>query len=68
MSSIKKNQNFVCIKTVKMNDSKEITYTKGYIYKSHLDGCITNNEDDVNHSWTEYNKETKKYFLRIKIK
>jgi hypothetical protein len=68
MSKIKQGQKFVCIKTVIMNGDKTEAYTKGYIYNSEDDFCITNNQNETNHSWTKYNKETKEYFLKIKNK
>jgi len=65
---IKKGQEFVCIKKVIMDESKIEAYSKGYIYKSEMDLCITNNDNEKNHSWTSLDKTTKKYFLKIKIK
>ena len=68
MSKIKQGQKFVCIKTVIMSVSKTEAYTKGYIYKSEIDNCITNNQYEVDHIWSKYNKETKEHFLKIKKK
>jgi len=68
MSKIKQGQKFICIKNVTMHGSKIEAYTKGYIYKSEIDFCITNNQNEVDHSWTNYDKETKKHFLKIKNK
>ena len=65
---IKQGQKFVCIETVIMNSSKIEVYTKGYIYKSEIDYCITNNLFEIDHSWTKYDKETKEHFLKIKKK
>ena len=63
---IKIGDTFVCIKTVKMSFTKEIAYKKGYLYKSEEDECITNLKNEKNHSWVDYSRDTKKYFLRLK--
>ena len=68
MSKIKNGQEFVCIKTVIMNKSKIEAYTKGYIYKSDINKCITNNQYEIDHSWISYDAETKEHFLKIKTK
>jgi hypothetical protein len=68
MSKIKKGQEFVCIKTVIMKGSEVKAYTKGYVYKSEIDNCITSNQKQSDHSWSKYDKGTKKYFLKIKNK
>ena len=68
MSKIKEGQEFVCIKNVRMTGTGTLAYTKCNIYKSDEDFCITNNQLETNHSWTRYDKETKKYFLKIKNK
>ena len=68
MSKIKQGQKFVCIKTVIMNGSKIEAYTKGYIYKSEKDDCITNNQNEKNHTWKKYDGKTKEHFLKIKKK
>ena len=62
---IKKGDRFVCVKRVVM-DNNDVTYKKGYVYFSDLDDCITNIQHSTDHSWVSYNKETKKYFLKIK--
>jgi len=61
---IKKGDMFLCIKKVKMLDTKDITYKKGYIYRSEIDCCITNEKLDTNHYWDK----PKKYFVKIKVK
>lgn len=66
MGKIKEGQKFVCIKNVRMTGSGTLAYTKCYIYESDGDSCITNNQLEKNHSWDKYDKETKKYFLKIK--
>ena len=64
---IKKGDTFICIKTVEMdNIKKNIAYKKGYLYKSEEDKCITNIQNEKNHSWVDYSRDTKKYFLRLK--
>ena len=56
---IKKGDVFICIKTVKMDDG-EIAYSKGAVYTSEQDNCITDNQGDTEHRWEgEY---TSKYF------
>jgi hypothetical protein len=61
---INKGTGFVCIKKVKM-DTKEIAYEKGYIYPSEEDGCITDEDGNKDHGWT--NKSIfKKYFVELK--
>ena len=62
---IKKGDIFLCIKKVKMLDTKEITYKKGCIYRSEIDCCITNEKLNTRHYWT---KEAKKHFVKIKKK
>ena len=62
---IKKGDMFLCIKKVKMSGTKEITYKKGYIYRSEIDCCITNEKLNTSHCW---DKEAKKHFVKIKGK
>ena len=62
---IKKGDMFLCIKKVKMLDTKDIRYKKGYIYRSEIDCCITNEKLNTRHYW---DKEAKKYFVKIKVK
>ena len=64
---IKKGDMFLCIKKVKMSITKDITYKKGYIYRSEIDCCITNEKLDKNHYWAR-SIETKKHFVKIKVK
>ena len=45
---IKKGDKFLCLEDYEMDD-KLISYTKGKIYQSDLDGRITDNEFDVMH-------------------
>lgn len=40
----------VCKEDVVMNNSnKTVEFTKGKVYKSEFDGCLTNNSGDRNH-------------------
>lgn len=49
---IKKGDKFKCIKPVCINDNlNEIAYDKNQIYISEEDGCITDNEGNINHKW-----------------
>jgi len=45
---IKKGDRFICLEDYEMDDER-ISYTKGKIYQSNLDGRITDNEFDVMH-------------------
>jgi len=45
---IKKGDRFLCLEDYVMDDER-IAYSKGKIYKSDLDGRITDNEFDVQH-------------------
>ena len=51
---IKKGDKFKCIRTAYLNnDINKIVYTKDKIYISEKDGCITDNEGELNHKITE---------------
>lgn len=56
--SIKKGDRFVCIKNVVMNDG-DIAYLKGEEYISECDGCITNRNEQKNHTWSNNPREDK---------
>lgn len=61
---IKKGDKFKCIKDVIMdNNPKNIAYTSGKIYISELDGYITDNQNKVNHYWS--NEESEQYFIKL---
>lgn len=61
---IKKGDKFECIKDVIMdNNPKDIAYTSGKIYISELDGYITDNQNKVNHYWS--NEESEQYFIKL---
>lgn len=61
---IKKGDKFECIKDVIMdNNPKDIAYTSGKIYISELDEYITDNQNKVNHYWS--NEESEQYFIKL---
>lgn len=56
---IKKGDKFKCIKTLIYGNS-DLWYQKGKIYWSDMDGCITDEEGDIDHEWID---EIEKYFI-----
>lgn len=62
---IEQGDEFVCLKTVRIQRSNSIVYIKGYVYQSDNEGCITNCDGDKFHEWTE-GKLFKKHFLYLK--
>lgn len=48
----KKGDKFLCIKTVVMLGSNHIAYVKAKIYRSDIDGCITNEQNQPDHRWS----------------
>lgn len=63
---IKKGDKFKCIKDVIMdNDPNDIAYTKGKIYISESDKCITDNRGNINHYW---NNKSEQYFIKLSEK
>ena len=49
---IKKGDKFKCIKSVCINNNpNEVAYDKDKIYISEEDGCITDNDKNINHKW-----------------
>ena len=63
---IKKGDKFKCIKDVIMdNDPNDIAYTKGKIYISESDKCITDNKGCVSHYW---NNKSEQYFIKLSEK
>lgn len=48
---IEKGNKFLCTKDVIMFDG-DIAYKKGEVYRSDIDGCITNINRDESHGWT----------------
>ena len=57
---IKKGDKFRCIKTLRVAYSY-LWYQKGNIYISEMDGCITDEEGDIDHEWT--GRGAKEYFI-----
>ena len=51
---IKKGDKFRCIKTLIYANS-DLWYQKGRVYQSDMDGCITDEERNINHKWTGLN-------------
>ena len=61
---IKKGDKFKCIKSVCINDNpNEVAYDKNKIYISEKDGCITDNDGDINHKW--HDDWILDFFIRI---
>ena len=61
---IKKGDKFKCIKSVCINDNpNEVAYDKGKIYISEEDGCITDNDKNINHKW--HDDWILEFFIRI---
>ena len=62
---IKKGDKFKCIKSVCINNNpNEVAYDKGKIYISEEDGCITDNDKNINHKW--HDDWILEFFIRIK--
>lgn len=57
---IKKGDKFRCIKTLIYAHS-DLWYQKGKIYTSDMDGCITDEDGDIDHEWTK--EEIEKCFI-----
>jgi len=62
---IEQGDEFVCLKTLRMQKDNSIAYIKGYVYQSDHDGCITNCEGDKHHQW-DSGKLFRKHFLYLK--
>lgn len=63
---IKKGDSFVCIKDVIMSDDDSLVYKKGFVYTSEQDGCITDEDSDINHHWDNIDY-TRLYFVKIEL-
>ena len=61
---IKKGDKFRCIKTLIYANS-DLWYQKGKIYQSDMDGCITDEDGDIDHEWTgrRAEDEIEEYFI-----
>lgn len=46
---VKEGENFLCIKDVVMNETNEVAFTKGEVYTSQMDKCLTNNQRNPEH-------------------
>lgn len=44
---------YLCIKDVIMDGSGVVTYIKGRIYPSEYEGCVTNEQGDTHHMWSD---------------
>ena len=61
---IKKGDKFKCIQSVCINDNpNEVAYDKDKIYISEEDGCITDNDKNINHKW--HDDWILEFFIRI---
>lgn len=60
---IKKGNSFVCIQDVIMEDDT-LVYKKGSVYTSEKDGCITDEDGDIDHHWDDEDY-TRLYFVKI---
>ena len=47
---------FLCIQDVIFG--VDVIYEKGKVYKSEVEGCITNEEGNTCHEWIEYPEDT----------
>jgi hypothetical protein len=65
MRQIKKGDRFLCKETVVM-DTEDVAYMAGKKYSSHYDRCITDEQGDKLHSWTNVDdEETLRYFQLV---
>lgn len=64
MKKIKKGDQFLCFKTVRMNGNGKIEYIQGKIYTSEKDRCITNESRNSSHTWE---KELEVFFVAKEI-
>lgn len=61
---IKEGMLFMCIKRVEMNgDPSDVAYWEGRVYRSELDGYITDDGGDNYHSWGT--EQASKYFVNV---
>ena len=62
---IKKGDKFECIKPVIMDGNPEdVAYTEGELYTSDFDNCITDNQGNKSHYWSD-KKELTIYFKMV---
>jgi hypothetical protein len=62
---IKVGDKFLCIRDVRMEDSNRLVYIEGNVYYSESEGCITDEDGDINHYWVRI-AYTKDYFKKVK--
>jgi hypothetical protein len=61
---IKKGDSFVCIQDVIMAEDDSLVYKKGFVYTSEKNGCITDEDGDIDHRWDDVDY-TRLYFVKI---
>ena len=62
---VEKGSRWLCIKDVAMNgDKTRIAYISGKIYRSEIDGCITDEFLDKHHFWITSKREILSFFKR----
>ena len=57
---VKKGRKYKCIRTVYMDNNPklgDLRYIEGKIYKSEIEGCITDETGEKYHIWTGYHGE-----------
>lgn len=60
---IKKGETYLCIKDYVM-DNENIDYSEGYIYISEKDGCLTDNENIIEH-WMDVESDFHEHFKLV---
>lgn len=50
---IKEGQKYYCKETVVMDGSNTVAYKKGNIYPCQMDGCITDEQGEIEHIWED---------------
>ena len=66
---VKKGRKYKCIRTVYMNNLKDnIRYIEGKIYKSEIEGCITDETGLKDHIWTGGSKIVEETFTLVSNK
>jgi len=54
ISKINKGEKFVCVRDVVMDgEYNNIAYTAGKVYQSEFNNCLTNDQGNAHHFWTE---------------
>lgn len=61
---IKKGNKYLCIQDVRMDDDK-LAYITGHVYISKEDGCITDEEENVDHVWEPSKCSKEDYYLNF---